>query len=213
MASVHDRPFLTYILDQLDSAGLESAVLCTGYMGDSIEQALGLQYGRLALHYSREPALLGTGGAIRFALPCLKSDTVLIMNGDSFCDVDLARFIAAHRASGDDASMVLVERDDVSRYGQVQANPRSGRVAAFVEKGAASGRGWINAGIYLVALDWLAEIPGDRAVSLERDIFPGWIERGMHAFFADHARFIDVGTPESYRDADGFFAGTPSVRL
>src|SRR5215210_9346159 len=75
MAEIHGRPFLAYLLDQLFAAGVGRVVLCTGYMGEQVSSFFGESYGPLRLTYSRESAPLGTGGALRLALPHLDSDT------------------------------------------------------------------------------------------------------------------------------------------
>ena len=89
LAEIGGRPFIEILLDQVAAAGIRTAVLCTGYLGDQIEARLGTRRGPLALRYSREVEPLGTGGALRLALPMLASDTVLVLNGDSYCDADL----------------------------------------------------------------------------------------------------------------------------
>src|SRR4051794_21216429 len=90
LADIHGRPFLTYLLEQLETAGIRHVVLCTGFRGDMGETALGSSFGEMPLEYSQEPMPLGTAGALRLALPKVRSHTVLAMNGDSYCDVNLA---------------------------------------------------------------------------------------------------------------------------
>jgi NDP-sugar pyrophosphorylase family protein len=163
----------------------------------------GESYGTLCLRYSRESAPLGTAGALRLALPLFKSDPVLVMNGDSYCGADLTTFCLWHAARHSHASLLLTKISDTERFGQVQVGP-DGKVTAFQEKGSGQNPGWINAGIYLIDRDWLEEIPLDRAVSLEREVFPTWIGRGLYGFQSE-ARFVDIGTPESYAGAQSFF--------
>ena len=91
LASIHNRPFLAYLLDALEAAGIGEVVLCTGYMAEQVEETFGPTYGRMQFRYSRESTPLGTGGALRAAMPWIKTDFVLVMNGDSFCEVDLRR--------------------------------------------------------------------------------------------------------------------------
>jgi D-glycero-alpha-D-manno-heptose 1-phosphate guanylyltransferase len=207
LAEVNGRPFLAWILDQIAHAGFRDVVLCTGFGADAVEAAFGAAYGPLRLRHSREPAPLGTGGALRRALPLLRGDVVLALNGDSFCDVDLAALWAEHQAGHRGASLVLVEVEDTRRYGRVEVDP-DGRVRGFTEKQEGGGPGWINAGIYAVARAWLEAIPADRPVSLERDVLPQWVEAGLYGYrVPGGGRFIDIGTPRSYADASRFFAG------
>ncbi len=200
LAEVAGRPFLGFLLDQLAAAGVGRAVLCTGYLGENVCTEFGESYGNLHLQYSRESSPLGTGGGLRLALPLFESDFVLVMNGDSYCDVDLSAFWAWHYDRHGSASMVLAEVPDTARYGSVCTDD-DGQILSFEEKGGREGPGWINAGIYLLARRLVMTIPVGRSVSLEREAFPGWVGRGLYGYRSD-GRFLDIGTPESYATAE-----------
>ena len=204
LAPVCDRPFLAYLLDQLETAGIRRTVLCTGHLAEQVKSAFGDAFGAMHLVYSQERAPLGTGGALRQALAQFTSDTVLVLNGDSFCAADLAAFWTWHRARETGASLVRVEVPDAGRFGRIETNEH-GRVIAFQEKDGAHAPGWINAGMYLLARELIPEIESAVAVSLERDVFPKWIDRGLYAWPC-RSPFLDIGTPETYRQAQAFFA-------
>lgn len=89
LAPVAGKPFLNYLLEHLHRWSIEKVVLCTGYGGQQIEDFYGPDYAGMPLLYSREDEPLGTGGALRQALPLLDSDPVLVLNGDTFCKFDL----------------------------------------------------------------------------------------------------------------------------
>ncbi len=203
LALVNGRPFLSYLLDQLVDAEVRDVVLCLGYLGDAVLETFQDSYRGLKIRYSQEDAPLGTGGALRHALKIAFDDTFLIMNGDSYCDLDLRSFVEWHRGTRAAASISLIRVDDVRRYGSVKVD-QSMRVLDFEEKGARSGGGLINAGIYLLDRGVLASIPEGKSVSLERDIFPRLTGEGLNGFCVS-GRFIDIGTPESYRRAAEFF--------
>ncbi len=209
LADVRGRPFLSYLLDQLAAAGIERAILCTGYMAEQVEAAFGAAHGALRLVYSREATPMGTGGALRLALDRVRTDPVLVLNGDSYCGVDLRALLAAHRASRARATMLLTEVEDVARYGVVRTTA-DGRVESFVEKGGARGPGWINAGVYVLPRAEIAALPADRPVSLERELLPRLVDAGLAGHRAP-GPFLDIGTPESYAAAERFFArGRPT---
>jgi D-glycero-alpha-D-manno-heptose 1-phosphate guanylyltransferase len=203
LAEVQRRPFLEYLLDQLSATKLRDVVLCTGHMGEQIRKKLGETYGPLRLFYSQEPSPLGTGGALRFALPMLTSDPVLVMNGDSFCSADLRSFWRWHGAQGAKVSLLLTYQPDTQRYGRVHLQP-DGRILRFSEKDAQNGPGWMNGGIYLIQRSLLQAIPEGRAISLERNLFPSWVDRGLYGY-CNGDRFLDIGIPEAYDAADQFF--------
>jgi D-glycero-alpha-D-manno-heptose 1-phosphate guanylyltransferase len=205
LAPVRGRPFLTFLLDRLAAASVGEVVLLTGYRADQVYDALGHTYAGMGLLYSEEPAPLGTAGAVRHALPCLSGRTVLLLNGDSYCDVDLGAFAAFHRRHAADASLVLAPARDASRFGRVRTGP-AGRVTHFEEKGSAPGAGWVNAGVYLFDRRLIEDLPPGRPASLERDVFSGWAGGGRLHGFRCRGRFLDIGTPESYAEAERFFA-------
>jgi D-glycero-alpha-D-manno-heptose 1-phosphate guanylyltransferase len=204
LANIGERPFLTYLFDQLVAAGARDVVLCTGYLGDQIRMIFGEWYKTLRLNYSQESTPLGTAGALRLALPLLNSNPVLVMNGDSYCDANIREFLFWHERWHSNATLLLTKIFDTERFGQVKVDT-DGKVTDFKEKGSGQDSGWINAGIYLLNRDLLDEIPVNRAVSLEREIFPGLIGRGLYGFQSE-ARFMDIGTPEAYSSAQSFFA-------
>ena len=205
LADVRGRPFLTYLLDQLTAAGLKCVVLCTGYMGDQVYKMFGYSYGGLRLAYSQESSPLRTAGALRLALPLFTSDCVLVMNGDSFCHIDLSAFFKWHCAHGATATLALVRTNDSARYGRVHVNA-DGVVFSFDEKSGKGAPGWINTGVYLLTRSLIETIPEKRAISLEREMFPAWIGRGLCAYRTE-GRFLDIGTPEAYAAAEQILFG------
>lgn len=204
LAPVLGKPFLSYLLDRLQISGIQKVVLCIGYLGEQVQETYGSSYQNMELMYSQETTLLGTGGALRLALPPISSPTVLIMNGDSFYDANLNDFHQWHLDRNSDASLALTQVPDTARYGRVQLDEFC-KITHFEEKGNTSGVGWINAGIYLIKRHLLTEIPENQVVSLERELFPNWIERGLYGY-PTQGQFIDIGTPESYALAEKFFS-------
>jgi len=204
LAEVLNRPFLAYLLDQVSSAGIREVVLCTGYMAGQVKERFGQFYGHLYILYSTEKQPLGTGGALRLALPRLWSETVLIMNGDSYTDLDLGVYVDWFFRKNGDVALILTKVPNTARYGRVTIN-QDECITAFDEKGTSSDAGWINAGIYLMKKSLLASIPADRPYSLEREFFPALTGKKLLGYRAK-GRFIDIGTPASYVAAEEFFA-------
>jgi D-glycero-alpha-D-manno-heptose 1-phosphate guanylyltransferase len=207
VAPVGGRPVLTRILDQLAGAGVRRAVLGVGYLADQVRDLLGQAHDGMELVYSEEQEPLGTAGALRHARGLLDGDPVLVLNGDSYVEANLAAFLAWHRARRATASLMLARVPDPARYGTVEADP-SGRVTAFREKAAgATGpdAAWVNAGLYLLGRSVIDALPARVPVSLERDVFPTLVDAGLSAYRGG-GRFIDIGTPESYSEAQEFFA-------
>lgn len=207
LAPVCGRPFLAFLFEQLSLAGFEHAILCTGYMGESISRAFGSRYGALKIDYSREPEPLGTAGSLRRALRLIRSNPALVMNGDSYCKADLGAFLKHHLQSRVSASIVVLRKTDATRYGRVVLGEND-RILEFTEKSAQGSSGYVNAGIYLLDRAVIQSIPDERMVSLERDVFPSLVGNGLGGYAAA-GPFLDIGTPESFAAAQSFFAEWP----
>lgn len=207
LAEVNGRPFLAFLLDQLVAAGARRAVFSTGYLAPQIEEAFGDRHRGMGIGYSHETVPLGTGGGLRLAAETATSPTLLVLNGDSYCEVDLTAFLTDAVHHDRSPALVLSRQADTSRFGRVD-HGSDGRITSFREKGESPGAGWINAGIYALPRGLVMAIPAGRPVSLEREVFPAWIGQGLRAFPSE-GRFLDIGTPESYREASAFFRTIP----
>lgn len=206
LAEVSGKAFLSYLLDQLVRVGVSKAVLCCGYKAEMVQEYFGNSYRGLELLYSIEEEALGTGGAVRLAIEVIGSETVLVMNGDSYLDINLGGFIEWFFEQKRVAAIVLTEVADTSRYGRVRINENKS-IASFEEKCNNSEIGLINAGIYLVEKSALASMPTGRFYSLEREFFPS-LTGGDFYGYCVKGKFIDIGTPQSYAIAEKFFADT-----
>ncbi len=194
MADVGGRPFITYLLDQLSRAGFRAATLLTGYMGEMVETQLGLVYQDIQLGYSMEQSPLGTGGAIRSAARVIACEKLLVLNGDTFFEMNY-RQLVQEAPHGSDL-MACRRVADVARYGAVQLDP-SGRVMALSEKGA-EGSGLINGGIYLLHRETIAAWPKS-VFSIETDYFPQRLSAEKLYGIACEGAFIDIGIPDDLR--------------
>jgi D-glycero-alpha-D-manno-heptose 1-phosphate guanylyltransferase len=204
LADVGGRPFLAWLLDAIARAGIRRAVLCTGYRGDQVRTVFGEAFGDLRIAYSHESEPMGTAGALRLAADRIAFSTALVLNGDSYCEADLGAFDGFHRERGAQASILLTDVPDTSRYGRIRMAPGNA-VAGFEEKQPEAGPGRINAGVYRIERSVVEGIPSGRSVSLEREVFPTLVGRGLYGF-PGGGRFIDIGVPDDYAASARFFA-------
>lgn len=197
LAPVGSRPFLDIQIHSLARAGVNDVVLSLGHLANLVIEAVGTQLAGASIRHVVERELLGTGGAIAHVLDTLGLDEVLVANGDTFLEGDLAAMLVPlDRAGGELFRMAVVEVPDRARFGGVRFEP-SGRVTGFLEKGQ-TGSGYINAGLYRLCRDAL---PRARvgAYSLESDVLPGIVgSRGVRACVIE-GEFIDIGVPDDYR--------------
>ena len=195
LAPIQGRPFLAYLLRMLAGNGLSRVVLCVGYRAGQIEQWLAGQNFGLDIFYSREDEPMGTAGALGLAYSRYAcGERVLAMNGDSIMELDLAKMWNLHLTSSAEVSIALARVSDTSRYGSVEVN-EDGWVTSFREKGSGEGAGYINGGVYLFEPSVMDRVVKDGSVSLEREVLPYQLTRGVLAFKAD-GYFIDIGVPQ-----------------
>ncbi|HSZ01593.1 MAG TPA: nucleotidyltransferase family protein [Terriglobales bacterium] len=197
LASVGKRSFLQLLIGQLRSQGIRRLVMCTGYLADQIANEFG-DGGAwdLAIEYSQEEQQLGTAGAVKRAEHYLQDvPDFLVMNGDSFLEIDFCNLMDFHRTHRAIATMAVLRVEDTSRYGTVHVDA-SGRVRGFSEKTGDKTPGLVNGGIYIFDRAVLQYIP-ETPASLERDVFPRLVDEGVYAQ-EQHGMFIDIGTPADY---------------
>jgi D-glycero-alpha-D-manno-heptose 1-phosphate guanylyltransferase len=193
MAPIAGRPFLEILLGQLSRSGCTRALLSVGHLREKIQEHFGNSFRGLHIDYVIEESPLGTGGAIRKALDAAAEENVLVLNGDTFLDVDYSAMMRFHLAQSSPITIAVTHQADLARYGGVEIE--NGRIAGFKEKGR-SGPGWINGGVYVLrrVLDWppaLAE-----KFSFEIDFLAPEIARLAPAAYQVSGFFLDIGVPE-----------------
>lgn len=203
LAPVAGRPFLAWVLDQLATCGMRRIVLATGYMAGKVEEAIGQRWRGMSVEYSVENRPLGTGGALRNALPLLANNGAHVVNGDTFLRYSPQSLEDMTRRLGLAAGIALAHVPDAGRYGAVEVH--AGRVTAFHEKGR-KGAGDINAGCYFFTEAALQAMPSSERFSLEHDVLQEFSAAGNIAAFTQTSGFIDIGVPEDYRRAQRCFA-------
>jgi mannose-1-phosphate guanylyltransferase len=202
VAPVVERPFVSYILDNLARHGVRRAVFSTGFLAEAIEEVIGdgSAYG-LEVAYAVEDEPLGTAGAIANCDGMLGDGSFFVFNGDVLSDVDLTALAALHAAKGGMGTIFLTPVDDPRRYGLVELRD-DGSVASFLEKPADwEGAALINAGVYVLEPEVLEMIPRGRLFSIERGVFPKLAAAGSLYGYVDRGYWRDIGTPHGYLQA------------
>ncbi|WP_319410100.1 nucleotidyltransferase family protein [uncultured Desulfosarcina sp.] len=209
LAPVRGKPFLDILLNQLRTQGIfKNIIIAIGHKGEWIEY----QYGNRTdcgfnILFSREDTLLGTGGAIKKALALTTSQKVIVLNGDSYIEVNISELIQSHQRNRASFSIVLKEVQNADRYGSV-AMDETNRILSFAEKriNGGVGKGFINAGMYLINTSIFNAIPKETVLSLETDILPELVKDRVYGFIST-GKFIDIGIPETYHIADTYLEG------
>lgn len=195
MASVAGKPFLEYLVLQLKKDYIKDIILSTGYNKDVIKSYFGAgERWCVSISYSEEDKPLGTGGALKKAVSMIDDEVIMVLNGDSFLEVDIQGLIAFHKMRHARATIGLAYMEDASRYGKVEINNKK-EIVRFTEKGV-SAHGLINGGIYIFNREIINYIP-EGMVSLEKQVLPIFVNNCMYGMEI-RGFFVDIGIPEDY---------------
>ena len=198
MAPVAGRPFLAWVIDALIRDGFHEIVLSVGYRWEAIRDHFGATYRGASIGYAVEVEPLGTGGAVALAFAeagLAATDAALVLNGDTYLNLDFAALRDWYFKSPASAAMVLRAVDDTARYGSVEFAGEL--VTGFAEK-ARSGPGLINAGVYILRADVFARFGLAGRFGLEADLLQRHCASLAPRAHVTSAYFIDIGVPQDY---------------
>lgn len=195
------RPHIAYVIDWLVRHGVDDVIISCGFLADGMRETLAELEPGVEIRYAEEPDARGTAGAIRFAEEML-ADRFLVLNGDILCDLDLTALIEQHTGTGAEATIALYPVPDPTGYGLIHRQD-DGEVTEFLEKPEPDqiDTDEINAGAYLLERSVLDLIPPDTAVSIEREVFPQMVGKGLYGIRLE-GYWIDIGTPDRYLAAN-----------
>jgi len=194
MAPVCGRPFLEILLSALSAKGCRRVVLSLGHLADSVQDHFGLSFAGMEIAYEVEPRPLGTGGALRNSLRRCEADHVLVVNGDTYLNLEVAQVEARWR-QGKRPIIIAREVEDTSRFGRLITE--NDRLIGFTAQGK-YGKGLINAGHYLLPRDIVRFFPAAEVFSLENDFLVTATRTCPFEVFTSRGEFIDIGVPEDY---------------
>lgn len=205
LALVYGKPFLEWIIQFLVKQNINEIILSTGYLADQVENFIStISMQRLNLQSIKEDFPLGTAGGVLNALdhsdiPC---DSILILNGDSLTLANFSPMFDALKEISNEVVMLGVLMADAERYGTLVVN-KDGFLEGFNEK--QPGKGLVNAGVYLFRRHYLDQLPRNKPLSFETDVFPSLVQKGVGIKVIEmNAPFIDIGTEESLAGASLF---------
>lgn len=204
LAPINGVPFLSLLLATLSSSPLvRKAVIAVSYKAQAI---IDLFSARPFIEFSMEEEPRGTGGAVIKALEKTSSEHVLVINGDSYLDFSMEKLLKEHLTQGNEATLVYTHVDDCSRFGHLEVDEKKKKIKAFHEKTGRVEPGFMNAGIYIFRRTAFKRFSLPERFSLEKDLFPQMAALGQLGAFFSRAAFIDIGTPDSYSQAQALLA-------
>ena len=210
MADINGQPFLNKLIEYVSYFGHDRFVLCAGHMAEYLTnyyQGMDLPY-EIVLSIERVP--LGTAGAVKNAEKFIQTEVFCVMNGDSFCPIDLGDFLSFHRRKKAQISMAVAKSGGARDYGLIAFDDLH-KIVSFEEKKQNSERDYINAGVYLFNKSVLADIPRNIKYSLEEDLFPSMLGKKFFVYLIA-GEVVDIGSPDRYNFAQKYFStkGCPS---
>ncbi len=196
---VADVPLIRYAVALLAGHGVREIVVNLHHRGDLIEADLGdgAALG-VAITYSREEAILGTGGGIRRALPLLAprgdaDDPFFVVNGKILIDLDLDDVLARHRAAGASATLVVRPDPDARRWGAIDAPDGGGPIRGLLGDGA-----YMFTGVHVIEPSLAARLPDGESCIVRQGYVP-WHAAGVPLLAYQAAGyFMEHSTPERY---------------
>jgi len=207
MAPINGIPFLNYVFDYLKHYQIEHVVLSTGYLAEKIVEFYKDEFNGIKISYAKEETPLGTGGGIRLAMTMCTTEDVLVLNGDSFFDVDINTHYSNHVLKQADCTLALRKVDNASRYGTIQLGDLN-IIDAFKEKDSIEREGLINGGVYILNREiYLSKTESGSVFSIEKDFYEKRIKELTIFGFEYNGYFIDIGIPEDYKKAQDDFKG------
>jgi len=202
MALVNGRPFVEYLMDYWISQGIERFYLTVGYLADQVESYFGNEYRGFCVEYVREEYPLGTGGGIRRIImdDIARGRQVLLVNGDTWYEVDLNQLFVTFMNTGRPITMVLKPMMGNTRYGGVEVDEHSHVKKFGVKKDSDC---LINGGCYLLDVEELKKemIKLPERFSFEKDFIEPMSYNNKIAASIQDRCFLDIGIPEDYHKA------------
>lgn len=204
LVEVAGRPFAEHQLELLRAQGVERVVFCVGHLGEQLEQVIGdgERFG-LCVSYSFDgPTLLGTGGALKRALPQL-GDAFFVLYGDSYLECDVAAVAAAFSRAGRLALMTVYPNAD--RWDTSNVIFRGGEILRYDKQAPTPEMTHIDYGLGVMRSEALDAFPAEQPFDLAA-VYQALLARHELAGFEVPTRFYEIGSPAGLAETSRYLA-------
>ncbi len=208
---INGKPFIAHQLSLLKARGVLRVILCIGYLGERIRDFVGdgSQFG-LEVSYSFDGAmLLGTGGAIRRALP-LFGDEFFVLYGDSYLTCDYCAIANAYRDSGKGGLMTIYRNED--RYDSSNIEVSAGQIVRYDKRNRTPDMKYVDYGLGVFGRTVFETRPENHFIDLA-DIYQELLAEGNLAAFEVNKRFYEIGSSQGIRDLETYLANRNGNRM
>lgn len=198
LVEIAGRPFIAWQLDLLAREGVTDVIVCAGYLGQRIEEEVGAGAAHgLRVRYSFDgDRLLGTGGALRRALPLLDGP-VFVLYGDSYLPISMTAVQGAYERSRQDALMTVFRNE--GQWDRSNVEYDGSRIVRYDKRVQTPAMHHIDYGLGIVSRAVIADLPADTVIDLA-DTYTALAASGRLAGFEAHERFYEVGSFEGLED-------------
>lgn len=206
MVDINGKPFLEIKMETLKKYGIKNFIFCVGYLGNIIEEYFGdgNRFG-VNIEYSYEKdELLGTAGAIKNAEHLIKNRDFIVLNGDTYLDVDIKKLIEFHESYNSPFTMVICnashpKTQELIEFNEFEIKNIYRRDTVEHEKHLrATNKPLVNAGLYVINRELLKLIPQSKKVSLEQEILPNLV--GKIKGFLHNGYFLDIADEGDWKE-------------
>lgn len=199
LADVNGKPFLYYIINHLKRNGIKKFIFSLGYKSNQVETFI--KSNLLEEEYinvvEKEP--LGTGGGIQLAMKMSSENNCIVVNGDTYFDVDLKELSSFHIKENAECTISLKPMKNFSRYGSVAIHDNN-TLSYFKEKQFVES-GFINGGVYALNTQKFLKRHFPGKFYFEKDYLEANVTSQAFKGFIQDKYFIDIGIPEDYQKA------------
>jgi NDP-sugar pyrophosphorylase family protein len=210
LLEVAGRPFIHHQLRQLRGQGVTKVVLCLGYLGERVVEAVGdgSAFGLEVACSFDGPELRGTAGAIRRALPML-GEAFFVLYGDSWLECRYADVQAAFEAAGKRALMTVFRNE--GRWDTSNVEFRDGRILAYDKVDRTPAMQYIDYGLGVLSRRAMEVVPESGSCDLAT-VYQQMLRRGELAGFEVSERFYEIGSVAGLEETRAHLAGRDGTR-
>jgi NDP-sugar pyrophosphorylase family protein len=210
LLEVNGEPFAVHQIRLLQSKGIRRVVFCVGHLGELIQRAIGNGAALgLQVDYSFDgPALLGTAGAIRNALPKL-GDSFFVMYGDSYLPCDYAAIAGKFEAAGVLGMMTIFRNE--GKWDASNVEFEAGMIVEYSKTERTPRMSYIDYGLGVFRADAFRNLPAGEVGDLT-ELYKDLLRRKQLAAFEVRERFYEIGSPEGLRETAEFLASREATQ-
>jgi N-acetyl-alpha-D-muramate 1-phosphate uridylyltransferase len=211
LVEVAGKPFIRHQIELLKRNQIERVVICLGFLGEQVEEALGngSAFGLQITYVHDGPMLLGTGGALKRALPALEKGAFFVLYGDSFLDIDYASVEAEFVRSGKTGLMTVYRNQ--GKWDRSNVFFAQGQIVEYDKKNLTPEMQHIDYGLGILQEAAFEDAPDDQAYDLA-DIYKNLIKEGQLAGCEVQQRFYEIGSPEGLAETRAYLTEKVGIK-